>query len=99
MNLQQLQENVRNSPILAPNPFRNASEIMLAATEELGEVAQEVALLEHVGTKQAWSKEPSIERLGCEIVNVLNCIVALANHYEIDLEQVVTDSNTPDQAQ
>ena len=71
---------------MAPNPFKNPSEIMLAATEELGEVAQEVALLERVGTKMEWTKEPSVERLANEITNALNCLISLANHYEIDLE-------------
>ncbi len=78
------------SPVMAPNPFKNASEIMLAATEELGEVAQEVALLERVGTKAQWDKEASTERLGGEISNTINCLVALANHYELDLEKIYT---------
>jgi NTP pyrophosphatase (non-canonical NTP hydrolase) len=93
MNLKELQEKVRNSPVMAPNPFKNPSEIMLAATEELGEVAQEVALLEKIGTKAAWTKEPSTERLGGEITNVINCIVALANHYNLDLESLYLDAN------
>lgn len=88
MNLKELQDQVRTSPVMAPNPFKNASEIMLAATEELGEVAQEVALLEKIGTKASWEKEGSTERLGGEITNVLNCIVALANHYDLDLEEL-----------
>lgn len=87
MNLKELQEKVKTSPVLAPNPFKNSSEIMLAAIEELGEVAQEVALLEKVGTKAGWSKEPSVERLGSEIANTVNCLIALANYYDIDLEK------------
>lgn len=59
---------------------------MLAITEEVGEVAQEVALLERIGTKAGWQKEPSKERLSKEISNLLNCIVSLANHYGIDIE-------------
>lgn len=88
MNLKELQEKVKNSPVMAANPFKNSSEIMLAATEELGEVAQEVALLERVGTKAEWTKEPSTERLGSEITNTINCLVALANYYELDLEEL-----------
>ena len=91
MNLKELQEKVKHSPVLEPNPFRNPSEIMLAATEELGEVAQEVALLERVGTKANWTKEPSTERLGNEITNAINCIVALANHYDIDLDSLYSE--------
>ncbi len=88
MNLAELQEKVKNSTM--ENPFKNAAEIMLAATEELGEVAQEVALLEKIGTKANWTKESSTERLGKEISNTLNCLVALANHYKIDLEAEYT---------
>ncbi len=88
MNLKELQQKVKASPVMTANPFKTSSEIMLAATEELGEVAQEVALLEKVGTKASWTKEASTERLGNEIANVINCIIALANHYEIDLDDL-----------
>jgi NTP pyrophosphatase (non-canonical NTP hydrolase) len=66
----------------------SGAELMLAATEELGEVAQEVALLERIGSKAQWQKEPSVERLGEEISHAINCLIALANCYQIDLEKV-----------
>jgi NTP pyrophosphatase (non-canonical NTP hydrolase) len=69
-------------------PCSSGAEWMLAATEELGEVAQEVALLERIGSKASWQKEPSSERLGEEITHALNSLIALANHYQIDLEKV-----------
>jgi NTP pyrophosphatase (non-canonical NTP hydrolase) len=69
-------------------PCSSGAEFMLAATEELGEVAQEVALLEQVGSKATWQKEPSVDRLGEEISHALNCLIALANQYKIDLEKV-----------
>ncbi len=65
--------------------FRSPAEIMLVATEELGEVAQEVALLEHIGTKASWEKEPSRDRLTVEIRHTMNCLLALAAHYGLDL--------------
>jgi NTP pyrophosphatase (non-canonical NTP hydrolase) len=71
-----------------PNPFRSGTEIMLAITEEAGEVATEVALLERVGTKAGWEKEPSAERLAEELAHLLNLTVTLANFYQVDLEQV-----------
>ena len=92
MNIKELQEKVREFQPLKDNPFKSPSEIMLAATEELGEVAQEVALLEKVGTKSSWTKEPSKERLGNEITNAINCLLALANHYEVDLDVLYRDS-------
>jgi NTP pyrophosphatase (non-canonical NTP hydrolase) len=64
----------------------SATEIMLAVTEEIGEVAQEVALIERIGSKAHWQKAGSAERLGEEISHALNCLVALAHHYRIDLE-------------
>lgn len=68
-----------------PEPFQTAPEIMLAITEELGEVAREVALIERIGTKAAWTKEPSKERLAEEITHLLNCIAALADFYGLDV--------------
>jgi NTP pyrophosphatase (non-canonical NTP hydrolase) len=67
------------------SPFRSPTEIMLAATEELGEVAQEVALLERIGTKATWEKQGDVGRLGIEITHTINCLLVLANHYSIDL--------------
>ncbi len=86
MEIKKLQERILESSKASTNPMKNPAEIMLAATEELGEVAQEVALLERIGTKATWQKEPSKERLANEISNVLNCLVGLANHYGIDIE-------------
>lgn len=72
-----------------PNPFRNPQEIMLAATEDLGEVATEIALLEKVGTKADWDKEPSTERLQKEIQQLMNILGSLANFYQIKLDTEV----------
>ena len=64
----------------------SGTEIVLAVTEEIGEVAQEIALIERIGSKAAWEKTGSAERLGNEITHAMNCLAALANHYGIDLE-------------
>lgn len=85
MTIKDWQLKARDSGEKMANPFKSGSEICLAITEEVGEVAQEVALLEKVGTKATWQKEPSKERLANEITQLLNCVVALANHYDIDL--------------
>jgi len=62
--------------------FTNSSEIVLALTEELGEVAQEVALLEEIGTKKDWDKKGDVERLKKEISDVRNLLERLENYYE-----------------
>lgn len=71
-------------------PFRSAAELMLTITEELGEVAKEVAQLEQVGSKVTWEREPSIERLGEEMTHLLNVIGLLANSYNVDLNTIYT---------
>lgn len=71
-------------------PFRSAAELMLTITEELGEVAKEVAQLEQVGSKVTWEREPSIERLGEEMTHLLNVIGLLANFYNVDLNTIYT---------
>ena len=88
MTIAELQTRVQESTASMQSPCSSGAEWMLAATEELGEVAQEVALLERVGSKATWQTEPSVERLGTEISHALNCLIALANHYQIDLEKV-----------
>jgi NTP pyrophosphatase (non-canonical NTP hydrolase) len=67
---------------------------MLAMIEELGEVATEVALLEQIGPKAGWNKEPSTQRLATEITHLLNRAFALANRFGIDL----SETSNPEQA-
>lgn len=68
-------------------------------TEELGEVATEVALLERVGSKAAWRKEPDVGRFAEELTHLLNKTLALANHFEINLPETYrrkTQRGTPE---
>jgi NTP pyrophosphatase (non-canonical NTP hydrolase) len=83
MKYKDIQETINHNG----HEFNNPQEIMLAATEELGEVAQEVALLEKIGTKANWDKKPSKDRLSKEIKDTINCLITLANHYKIDLDE------------
>lgn len=63
-------------------------------TEELGEVATEVALLERIGSKAHWQKEPSLDRLSTEILHLLNVTLTLANHFGIDMDNAITNTIT-----
>ncbi len=87
MELGALQQAVREGGAAAKAPYRSGTEVVLM-TEELGEVATEVALLERVGSKAAWQKEPDVARLAEEITHLLNNTFALANHFGIDLSDV-----------
>ena len=75
--------------------FHSGTEAMLGMSEELGEVATEVALLEQIGSKKFWQKDPSVERLAEEITHLLNCTFALANHFNIDLQTVYENKPKP----
>jgi NTP pyrophosphatase (non-canonical NTP hydrolase) len=88
VTLGELQTRVQENTASMKKPCSSGAQWMLAATEELGEVAQEVALLERIGSKAEWQKEPSVDRLAEEIKHALNCLIALANHYQIDLAKV-----------
>ena len=88
MELGALQKAVRESVFALAAPYRSGTEVVLMMTEELGEVATEVALLEQVGSKAAWQKEPDVARLAQEITHLLNNTFALANHFGIDLSDV-----------
>lgn len=87
MDITELQEAVRRGVARLKTPYRSGTEIMLALTEELGEVATEVALLEQVGSKAEWRKEPDVKRLAEEMTHLLNNAFALANHFHIDLAE------------
>lgn len=88
MELGALQQAVREGGAAAKAPYRSGTEVVLMMTEELGEVATEVALLERVGSKAAWQKEPDVARLAEELTHLLNNTFALANHFGIDLSEV-----------
>ena len=87
MDITELQESVKRGVARSKMPYRSGTEIMLALTEELGEVATEVALLEQVGSKAEWQKEPDVARLAEEMTHLLNNAFALANHFHIDLAE------------
>ena len=88
MEVKALQSYVQQSGSEMKKPFGTATEIILALVEELGEVSQEIALIEQIGSKAEWAKQPSKERLAEELMHVLNVILALANFYKIDLDKL-----------
>ncbi|MFT7328046.1 MAG: NTP pyrophosphatase (non-canonical NTP hydrolase) [Crocinitomicaceae bacterium] len=81
MSYQEIQKKIREHKVELMSP----AEIMLAAAEEFGEVAQEVALLEQIGTKENWKKKGDKERLAEEIRHTMNCLAGLANYYNLEL--------------
>lgn len=62
---------------------RTALELALFLTEEVGEVARAVRKELALGD----TKPETPEHLGEELVDVLNYVLDIANHYDIDLEQ------------
>lgn len=98
MELSTLQAWVREGVARLETPYRSGTEVMLAMSEELGEVATEVALLERVGSKTSWQKDPSTERLAEELTHLLNNTFALANHYGIDLSEAFREKQRREQA-
>ena len=88
MEMKSIQHYVEQSGSEMKKPFRSAPEIMMTIVEELGEVAQEVSLIEQIGSKAEWQKQPSQERLAEELTHLLNVILTLANFYEIDLDEI-----------
>jgi len=87
MEIGTIQHRLRQAGVDMASPFRSGAELVVAITEELGEVATEVSLLEQIGAKAHWSRDPSTERLADEMLHLLNFIFTLANRYEIDLDR------------
>lgn len=65
-------------------------DIMLGITEELGEVAKEVALFEKVGNKVNWKRSADKDLLAEEIAQLLVNIFGLASHYDISVDEALT---------
>ena len=63
MEIKSIQHYLEQSSSGMKKPFSSAPEIMMAIVEELGEVAQEISLIEQIGSKAEWQKQPSKERL------------------------------------
>jgi NTP pyrophosphatase (non-canonical NTP hydrolase) len=91
MKLKTIQKWNRQSVAKMKVPFRSGAEVMLALTEELGEIAKEVALLEQIGSKVEWERSSSVARLGEEMTHLLNLTFTLANLYAVDLESLYTE--------
>jgi NTP pyrophosphatase (non-canonical NTP hydrolase) len=88
MEIMTLQNYLKHSTSAMKKPFASATEVMIAIVEELGEVSQEIALIEQIGSKVEWQAEPSKERLAEEMTHLLNLIFVLANFYNIDLDEI-----------
>ena len=80
--LQDLVKNIRAKRGFTTDPLR----IFVLLNEEIGEVAQEL--------KKIWSKNYSgfsNDLLADELADVLVCLIALANQFEIDLDRALND--------
>lgn len=89
MELNFLQNQVKERGVKMGIKEQSAIEIMLGVTEETGEVAKEVALFEKVGNKINWKRSPDKDLLAEEISQLLVNIFSLANHYDIDLDDAL----------
>jgi NTP pyrophosphatase (non-canonical NTP hydrolase) len=90
MELNNLQKAVQERGSKLGIKPQSATEVMLAITEELGEVAKEVALFEQVGNKVNWKRSADKELLAEEISQLVVNVVSLASHYDINLEKALT---------
>lgn len=88
MEIATLQSYLKQSTPAMQKPFGSAMEVMMAIVEELGEVSQEISLIEQIGSKVEWEIGPSKERLAEEMTHLLNVIFVLANFYDIDLDAI-----------
>jgi len=66
-------------------------EVLVGITEELGEVAKEVALFEKIGNKVNWKRNPDKALLAEEISHLLVNVVSLASHYEIKISEIMEE--------
>jgi NTP pyrophosphatase (non-canonical NTP hydrolase) len=89
MDLNYLQNEIRGRGEKLGIKLQTPVEIMLGATEELGEVAKEVALFEQVGNKINWKRSADKDLLAEEIAQLLVNIFSLASSYDINVEEAL----------
>lgn len=89
MDLTTLQTEVKERGIKMGIKPQTAVDIMLGITEEVGEVAKEVALFEQVGNKVNWKRSADKDLLAEEISQVLVNVISLASHYDINVEKAI----------
>lgn len=89
MDLDILQSEVKERGIKMGIKPQTPVEIMLGITEEVGEVATEVALFEQIGNKVNWKRSADKDLLAEEISQLLVNVVSLASAYEINLKEAL----------
>ena len=91
MELNKLQKYIVDTQRQMKTPFLSGAEIMLALTEEIGEISREVALLEQIGSKTEWNKSPSNASLAEEMIHAINLLLVLANQFDLNLLQAYVE--------
>jgi len=73
------------------------SELFLLLTEEIGEVAKAIRNHTHLHTQKIQNSEEKQQKtkaeLASELADVLNYLLDISNHFEIDLSQAFKDKN------
>lgn len=89
MDINFLQNEIRGRGEKMGIKTQTPVEIMLAITEEIGEVAKEVALFEQVGNKVNWKRTADKELLAEEISHLLVNVITLASAYDISVDEAM----------
>lgn len=69
------------------------TQLFLLLTEEIGEVAKAIRNHIHLHTQKKQDKEKTKAELASELADVLNYLLDISNHFEIDLAQAFRDKN------
>jgi len=72
----------------------SSSQLFLLLTEEIGEVAKAIRNHTNLHTHKTQNKEKTKAELASELADVLNYLLDISNHFEIDLAQAFRDKNT-----
>ena len=74
------------------------SQLFLLLTEEIGEVAKAIRNHTNLHTQKEQNKEKTKAELASELADVLNYLLDISNHFEIDLAQAFRDKNTENES-
>ena len=93
-DIQEWEKNFAKSKGINFTPDEATKIGMFKLIEEIGEVAKAIRNHTNLHTQKTQNKEKTKAELASELADVLNYLLDISNHFEIDLAQAFRDKNT-----
>ena len=97
-DLNQFQDYIKKLCVERGWDKNSPEQLFLLLTEEIGEVAKAIRNHTNLHTQKHQDKEQTKAELASELADVLNYILDISNHFEIDLSEAFRDKNTENES-